>query len=90
MTRLRDIYGPGHSQADYLRALAASYETGWWDERGVPASWPEELREWPEDPITTDQSVTLEPGQPPFRPPPPKDQPIHHLQGLDLQVIRHE
>ena len=45
MTRLRDIYGPGHSQADYLRALAAGYETGWWDERGVPAPWPEELHE---------------------------------------------
>ena len=40
MTRLRDIYGPGHSQADYLRALAAGYETGWWDEHGRPAPWP--------------------------------------------------
>ena len=65
MTRLRDIYGPGHSQADYLRALAAGYETGWWDEHGVPAPWPEELREWPEDRTTTDHSVTIEPGQPP-------------------------
>lgn len=37
MTRLRDIYGPGHSQADYLRALAAGHETGYWDERGTPA-----------------------------------------------------
>ncbi len=67
MTRLRDIYGPGHSQADYLRALAAGYETGWWDERGVPAPWPEELHEWPEDPpITIDRSVTLDPSQPPY------------------------
>ena len=64
MTRLRDIYGPGHSQTDYLRALAAGYETGWWDERGVPAPWPEDLHEWPEDPITTPRSVTLEPDQP--------------------------
>ena len=42
MTRLRDIHGPGHSQADYLRALAAGYETGWWDERGIPAPWPDD------------------------------------------------
>jgi hypothetical protein len=67
MTRLRDIYGPGHSQADYLRALAAGYETGWWDERGVPAPWPEELHEWPvAPPITIDRSVTFDPSKPPF------------------------
>lgn len=40
MTRLKDTYGPGHTQADYLRALAAGYETGYWDERGIPAPWP--------------------------------------------------
>lgn len=43
MTRLRDIYGPGHSQADYQRALAAGYETGWWDETGRPAPWPDDF-----------------------------------------------
>ena len=43
MTRLRDIHGPGHSQADYLRALAAGHETGWWDERGIPAPWPDDF-----------------------------------------------
>ena len=37
MTRLRDIHGPGFTQADYLRALAAGHETGYWDERGTPA-----------------------------------------------------
>lgn len=26
---LRDIYGPGHAQADYLAPLAAGYETDW-------------------------------------------------------------
>ena len=67
MTRLRDIYGPGHSQADYLRALAAGYETGWWDEHGVPAPWPEDFLDpnsgWREGAA---QPITPEPGQPPF------------------------
>ena len=40
MTRLRDIYGPGFTQADYLRALRAGHETGWWDHNGIPAPWP--------------------------------------------------
>ena len=43
MTRLRDIYGPGFTQAEYLRALAAGHETGWWDERGIPAPWPDDF-----------------------------------------------
>jgi hypothetical protein len=43
MTRPRDIYGPGHTQAEYLRALAAGYETGWWDDNGVPAPWPDDF-----------------------------------------------
>lgn len=64
MTRPSDIYGPGHSQADYLRALTAGYETGWWDKHGVPAPWPEELHEWPPNP--TIPEPTLDPTQPPF------------------------
>jgi hypothetical protein len=43
VTRLRDIYGPGFTQAEYLRALRAGYETGWWDDNGVPAPWPEDF-----------------------------------------------
>lgn len=66
MTRLADIYGPGHSPADYQRALAAGHETGWWNEHGDPAPWPEDHHEWPPAPIITDQPHTLEPGQPPF------------------------
>ncbi len=69
MTRLRDIYGPGHTQADYQRALAAGHETGWWDEHGVPAPWPEDFLDpysgWHNGTITA-RPVTLEPGQPPF------------------------
>src|SRR4051812_35944597 len=41
MTRVTDIYGPGHNQADYLRPLAAACKTGWWDHHGVPAPWPD-------------------------------------------------
>ena len=45
MTRLRDIDGPGFTQAEYLRTLAAGYETGWWDHNGVPAPWPDDFHE---------------------------------------------
>jgi hypothetical protein len=41
MTKLSEIYGPGHTQAAYLRALATGDETGWWDHHGVPAPWPD-------------------------------------------------
>ena len=43
MTPLRDVYGPGYTQAEYLRALAAGYETGWWDDNGIPAPWPDDF-----------------------------------------------
>ena len=66
MTDLCDIYGPGHSQADYQRALAAGHETGWWNEHGLPAPWPEDFLDpnsgWRECASPT----TPEPGQPPF------------------------
>jgi len=68
MTRLRDIYGPGFTQAEYLRALAAGYETGWWDEHGVPAPWPEDFCDpssgW-HTPIPT-EPIPLKPGEPAF------------------------
>ena len=65
MTPLRDIYGPGHTQAEYLRALTAGYETGYWNERGIPAPWPEHPTDWPEPPDTTTANPT-NPGEPPF------------------------
>ncbi|HEU5485838.1 MAG TPA: hypothetical protein VFU98_13105 [Microlunatus sp.] len=43
MTRPRDIHGPGFTQDEYLRALAAGYETGWWDDHGTPAPWPHDF-----------------------------------------------
>ena len=66
MTRLRDIYGPGHSQADYLRALTAGYETGYWDEHGVPAPWPETQTEWPPFDDLDTNPIPLKPGEQPF------------------------
>ena len=41
MTRLRDIHGPDFTQAEYLPALAAGYETGWGDDNGAAAPWPD-------------------------------------------------
>ena len=59
--------GPGHTQTEHLATLTAGIETGWWDEHGVPAPWPEDIL----DPNNgwrpgTGLPVTLEPGQPPF------------------------
>ena len=91
MTRLRDIHGPGHSQADYLRALAAGYETGWWDERGIPAPWPDDPTSTPTAAgaataaaIPTTNSPTCSRTETNH----PSDQqtegsPLHHLRGLD-------
>jgi len=68
MTRLKDIYGPGHTQADYLRALAAGHETGWWDEHGIPAPWPDDFLDpnsgWHTD--TGNPAAPLNPGEQPF------------------------
>lgn len=48
---------------DDLTMLAAGTETGWWDQDGTPAPWPDDFPDnWRPD--TT--HVTPEPGQPPF------------------------
>ena len=43
-----------------LARLAAGYETGFWDEHGVPAPWPDDIDEWRP---TTSEPVSYEPGQ---------------------------
>lgn len=49
---------------DHDRALlAAGYDTGFWDENGNPAPWPEDIDEW--RPVTG-EPITLEPGEEPF------------------------
>lgn len=35
--------GPGYTHAEYLATLAAGHETGWWDQRGIPAPWPDDI-----------------------------------------------
>ena len=45
MTRIRNIHGPGYTQAEYLQALAAGHETGWWDGNGAPAPWPHDYHD---------------------------------------------
>jgi hypothetical protein len=62
----REIPGPGISHEHDLWLLAHGYETGWWDEKGVPAPWPEDFPDgWtPTTGPPTDPH--LKPGEPPF------------------------
>ena len=58
---------PGITQAEYLATLEAGYETGWWNERGVPAPWPDDFL----DPNSgwrpgTGPVTPLKPGEQPF------------------------
>ena len=55
--------GPGLTHQQYLDLIAAGYETGFWDDHGRPAPWPEDLDEW--RPVTS-EPTSPEPGQPPF------------------------
>ena len=36
-------FGPGWSRQDYLGQLASTGYTGWYDNNGVPAPWPEDF-----------------------------------------------
>ncbi len=60
--------GPGHTHAAYLATLAAGYDTGWWDERGVPAPWPDDFLDpnsgWHN--ASTIDPAPINPGEPPF------------------------
>jgi hypothetical protein len=38
-----DIIGPGHPRQAYLDILTAGGDTGWYDEHGVPAPWPDDF-----------------------------------------------
>lgn len=38
-----DGFGPGLPHLAYLDALAGGAETGWWDEQGIPAPWPDDF-----------------------------------------------
>ena len=60
--------GPDYTQAEYLATLTAGYETGWWDERGVPAPWPDDFLNphngW--HPGIAGDPVPLNPGEQPY------------------------
>jgi len=53
----------GISPAIDLALLHAGYETGFWDDNGNPAPWPDDIDEWSP---TTHDPITPEPGEPPF------------------------
>ena len=57
MTRTR------REHRDDLTLLTAGLETGFWDDQGRPAPWPDNLDEWRP---TNTEPITPEPGQPPF------------------------
>jgi hypothetical protein len=46
-----------------LALLAAGHDTGFWDEHGRPAPWPDDIHEW--RPVTNEPNTT-EPAEQPF------------------------
>ena len=46
-----------------LALLTAGHDTGFWDEHGNPAPWPDDIDEW--RPVSA-EPITLEPGEQPF------------------------
>jgi hypothetical protein len=60
-----EFAGPGLTRQTYLDILAAGQDTGWWDEHGVPAPWPEDFNDphsgWQ---LTTGGDTTTNPNQP--------------------------
>jgi hypothetical protein len=38
-----NLPGPGLTRQAYLDLLAAGHETGWYDQHGDPAPWPEDF-----------------------------------------------
>lgn len=63
-----NLPGPGLPQQAYLDLLAADHQTGWWDDDGVPAPWPEEFLDprsgW--QPAGGGDHDPTNPDQPPF------------------------
>jgi hypothetical protein len=55
--------GPGLTGQQYLALLAAGRETGFWDEHGDPAPWPDDIDEWRP---ATGEPISLEHAEEPF------------------------
>lgn len=56
-----------NAQRDHdLALLAVGHETGWWDDHGRPAPWPEDFFDPDSGWQPAGGETTPEPGQPPF------------------------
>jgi hypothetical protein len=62
MTATRAAIPDQHERAA-LNAAPHDTDTGFWDERGAPAPWPDDIDEWRP---ANREPVTPEPGQQPF------------------------
>jgi hypothetical protein len=60
-TGARSMTDPQHDND--LAVLAAGHDTGFWDEHGNPAPWPDDITQW--RPVTAEPN-TLQPGEQPF------------------------
>jgi hypothetical protein len=57
------IPDPAHRAELNTALLATGADTGFWDDHGRPAPWPDDIDEWRP---TTSQPVSYEPGQQPL------------------------
>jgi hypothetical protein len=62
-TRHPAIPDPAQRQARNAALAATGTETGFWDDHGRPAPWPDDIDDWTP---TTSEPRTHEPGEPPF------------------------
>jgi hypothetical protein len=61
----RDLALPDAAERTRLNAglLADGHDSGFWDENGVPAPWPDDIDEWRP---TSSEPVTRQPGEQPY------------------------
>lgn len=57
------VPGPAERAALNAALLATGSETGFWDDQGRPAPWPDDIDEWIP---STSEAVTSEPREQPF------------------------
>jgi len=57
------IPDPAERAALNAALLTDNIETGWWDDHGRPAPWPDDIDQWQP---ATGEPITGEPGQPLF------------------------
>jgi hypothetical protein len=69
------IFLPGPAERATLDAglRASGAESGFWDERGTPAPWPEDIDDW--RPVNNPPRTAVVPGRPTFEPTQLEDQP---------------